>query len=168
MSSAASVLDEWKQRISRSHRAHKKAAAFYEAWSRRLGIIAAVLSAIVGTTVFSTLEEASLHIAIKVILGLFSVAAAVFAALQTYLKLPELAQNHSKAATDFGDLRRRIERLEANPPTSEKLDVALAALDEEWRAISERAPIITQKIYEQVERQAAQQVAPGDAKERRA
>lgn len=167
MLGTAAVLDEWKQRISRSHRAHKKAAAFYEAWSRRLGIIAAVLSAMVGTTVFSTLEEASLPIAIKVILGLLSVAAAVFAALQTYLKLPEVAQSHSKAATDFGDLRRRIERLEINPPTPEKLNDALTALDEEWRAISERAPIVTQKIYEQVDRQGAQQVTLGDAKERR-
>lgn len=168
MASTVSVLDEWKQRISRSHRAHKMAAAFYEAWSRRLGIIATVLSAVVGTTVFSTLQEASLPVAIKIILGLLSVAAAVFATLQTYLKLPEIAQNHSKAATDFGDLRRRVERLEVNPPTSEKLDVALATLDEEWGAISERSPIIPQKLYAAVDRQTAQQVAPDDAEERRA
>lgn len=162
MPDTVSVLDEWKERISRSHRAHKRAAAFYEAWSRRLGIIATVLSAIVGTTVFATLQEALLPLSIKIILGLLSVAAAVFAALQTYLKLPELAQNHSKAATDFGALRRRVERLEAYPPTFEKLEVALAALDEEWGAISERSPI-TQKLYELVDRQNAQQGTPVDA-----
>ena len=97
------------------------------------------------------------------LLGLLSVAAAVFAALQTFLKLPELAQKHSKAATDFGDLRRRIERLEANPPSFEKLEVALAALDEEWGTLSERSPIIAQKLYARVDRQNAQQGAPVDA-----
>lgn len=162
MSTTVSVIDEWKKRISRSHRSHKIAAAFYEGWSRRLGITATVLSAIVGTTVFSTLQEASLPLAIKILLGLLSVAAAVFAALQTYLKLPELAQNHSKAATDFGDLRRRIERLEANPPSPEKLEVALAAVDEEWGTLSDRSPIIAQKLYERVDRQSAQQGAAVD------
>lgn len=163
MSTTEIVLNEWKKRISRSHRSHKVAAAFYEGWSRKFGIIATALAAIVGTTVFSTLQEMLLPLSIKIVLGLLSVTAAVFAALQTYFNLPELARNHSKAATEFGDLRRRVERLEANPPTSEKLEVALAALDEEWGAISQRAPIITQKLYERVDRQNAQQGAPVDA-----
>jgi hypothetical protein len=158
MNGTANVLHEWKKRISRSHRAHNRSAAFYETWSQRLGIIATVLSTIVGTTVFATLQESAPHMGIKIILGVLSITSAVIAALQTYLRFPELAQKHGKAAIDFGGLRRRVESLETAPPSANELENALVALDEEWKAISEKSPIITQKLYDEIDLQTGERL----------
>ena len=67
MDDQSGVLKEWKERLSHSHRAHKFVAAHYEAWGKRLGIIATVSSAIVGTTIFggSLFNILSTHINLK-------------------------------------------------------------------------------------------------------
>lgn len=149
MNAETDVLKEWHERLTTLHRAHKRAAAIYERQSRLLGLSTTVLSAVVGTTIFTTLQETP-TIAVRAIVGLISVAAAVVAAVQTFLKLPDLAQRHNSAARQFGDLRRRVERLQATGGHGEDLGQILAKLDDDWFTLSETAPVIEQALHDSV------------------
>jgi hypothetical protein len=143
------TLKEWYKRIQLSHRAHNKAAAKFEQLSRYFGIIATAFATAVGTSVFATLE-ASPNLHLKILAGLLSIAAAVLVSLQTFLKSPELAQKHKVAAEEYGELRRRIEMLWANPPAEDVVEKVLTSIDREWREVRRRSPIIPQRIYDQV------------------
>jgi len=78
------LLTEWRDRTTHAHRAHRMAAAQFEFRYRVLGAGAVSLSAIVGTTIFFTLQE-SPDLYIRVVAGLLSIVAAVLAALQTFM-----------------------------------------------------------------------------------
>jgi hypothetical protein len=65
------------------------------------------LSALVGTSVFATLTEPA-ETWLQILTGMVSVAAAVLAALQTFLRSADTAAEHRTASRSFGALRRHI------------------------------------------------------------
>jgi hypothetical protein len=68
----------------------------------------AVLSAIVGTSVFATLEN-DVSTAARIAVGLTSVAAAVVAGVQAFATFSKRAYEYERAARTFAALRREIE-----------------------------------------------------------
>lgn len=75
----------------------------------------------IGTAVFGSLEQ-NVDLAVKIGVGLISVAAAVLAGLQTFLSPIDSAERHRDAATKFSIVQRDIERFFALHP----------AVDGEW------------------------------------
>src|SRR5436190_1807437 len=69
------------------------------------------LTAAVGTTVFSSIAS-SPQLWVKILTGIMSMAAAVLAALQTFLKYSERAAQHKAAAQNYGMLRREYEEMQ--------------------------------------------------------
>jgi len=145
------ILNEWLYRIGRSHLAHNLAAAKYEPLNRRFGATAAVLSAVVGTAVFATLE-ASPSSYLKIFTGLISIAAAVLASLHTYLGYSDLAGRHKIAAARFGELRTQLEQIKAFPPASDEMAQRIALFCSDWDTKSKESPIISPKIFEDADR----------------
>ena len=89
----ANVPDEWYRRCSAVAVGHYKMA---ERLASRHGVLsncAAGLSAIVGTTVFVTLQEQP-ELWVKVATGLLSVVSAVLAVLATNMGLQDRAERH--------------------------------------------------------------------------
>src|SRR5688572_21035863 len=84
------LVDQWLNGLRISHIAHSQSAASCELRGRILGVCVVVLSTVVGTAIFSTLES-SPSTATKVVAGLLSVAAGVVAALQTFLGFDQRA-----------------------------------------------------------------------------
>ena len=72
-----------------------------------LGIPVVVLTTVVGTSVFATLQE-SLNTRIRIIGGLLIVFAAVLASLHTWLHLGELVEKNRVAAESWAAIRREI------------------------------------------------------------
>ena len=79
------------------------------------GIPAVALSAIVGTAVFSSLED-GVDVTTRLIFGLLSIASAVVAALQTFLNLSDRGAKHKSAGACYGGIRRDLELLKTMPP----------------------------------------------------
>jgi hypothetical protein len=106
--SSEHLLREWQSRAALALFAYNRAASRCRAWDTRLGGLIAVLSAIVGTSVFATLQN-NLSVAAKITVGMVSVTAAVVAGVQAFATLSKRAYEYERAARIFGSLRRQIE-----------------------------------------------------------
>ena len=138
---AVLVLRGWYRRARESQFAHYTAASRYALLARLLGIPSVVLSAVVGTALFATLEEGTASFNLRLALGLVSVLAAVLAALQTFLGFGERADRHRAAGSAYGTVRREIEQYYAVPPrTIETVEAVMNRLRERLDAIAEKAP----------------------------
>ena len=73
------LLVEWRDRARVAQIGHYKTAVKLENRHRRIGLFVVVLNAVVGTAVFATLSEQANTVAVKVVVGLFSILAAVLA-----------------------------------------------------------------------------------------
>src|SRR5579862_5042138 len=81
-------------------RAHYIAAGCYTKLNRIFGIPVVIITAVVGTTIFATLN-ASPDPKYKIAAGLFSLIGAVLAALQTSLGFADKAQKHKEAGENY-------------------------------------------------------------------
>jgi hypothetical protein len=102
------LLREWQSRAALALFAYNRAASRCRAWDTRLGGLIAVLSAIVGTSVFATLQN-DVSVGAKIAVGMISVTAAVVAGVQAFATLSKRAYEYERAARIFGSIRREIE-----------------------------------------------------------
>jgi hypothetical protein len=117
--SAEALLKDWRQRTAAASEAHYKLASGLRRKNLWLGVPVVMFSTIVGTSLFATLADdpnAVIHPAFKIAIGLISVAAAILAALQTFLRFGERAEKHVVAADWYAAVRRDIDQLLALSP----------------------------------------------------
>jgi conflict system pore-forming effector with SLATT domain len=142
------LLLKWSERVRRAQAAHYDSAVRCSRQHFWIGVPVVILTALIGTSVFVTLQkEAGFYV--KLTVGLASVAAAVLAGVQTFLRFLERAESHRIAALRFGALRKEIEYMQAFPPEdSEQMKNIAKALLDRWNNINEEAPTANQKFYE--------------------
>ena len=149
------TLAEWQLGLRIFHRAHSRAATSYERGNIALGLPTVILTAIAGTTVFTTMTSGT-EDWVKVLTGVMSMAAAVLAALQTFLRYSELSERHRAAAQSYGVLRREIEevlaQVNSTPPQPVPPDF-MKSFRERWDAVDSASPNLPQRIYDAVEEQ---------------
>jgi hypothetical protein len=107
------LLSAWHRRMEACQHAYYLEAERYKRWHFWLGIPAVIFSTVVGTAVFATLENQSVSISARVVIALVSIAAAVLAGLQTFLRLSETAAAHGHAGDWYSAIKRDIEQLRA-------------------------------------------------------
>lgn len=104
------VAVEWSHRVAVVAHGHYRAALRYSKFQSRLGIPTVLLTTVVGTSVFATLQqkpEAGWQIAI----GIMSIAAAVFSTLQSFLNYNDKAERHRAAGARYNAVGRELEQL---------------------------------------------------------
>lgn len=148
------TLEDWHHGLRIFHRAHARAASLFNRRNVALGIPTVILTAVAGTTVFTTTATTPEWVSIAT--GIMSLTAAVLAALQTFLRYSELAEKHRAAAQSYGTLRREVEEvlagLTSDPPVPLPADF-LRSLRERWTAVDNAAPDLPQNVYDTVEKQ---------------
>jgi hypothetical protein len=144
-SAESSVLEQWRNGVRIEHIAHSRAAARFEALGRALGLAVVALTAIVGTSVISTLE-ASPSTAVKIVAGVLAFAASALAAMQTFLGYAERAASHREVAAKYGTLRRRMDAIEASHPVD--LREAMEDLQTRWDDIEASQPSTPQRLHD--------------------
>ncbi|WGS84658.1 SLATT domain-containing protein [Methylomonas sp. UP202] len=124
LNSANYVLMQWYRRIREAQFSHYHSYNKYQKFYYRLGIPSTILSTFIGTSIFSTLKL-STTIETQILVGFISIITAIIAGLQTFFKFSQKAEEHKKAATRYGDLRREIELLFAKQkyPETEILEI---------------------------------------------
>lgn len=143
-----SVIEEWSSGFMFLRKAHYAAAVSLSRRNYWLGIPALFLSTIVGTTVFSTLNQ-NPDPFWRIIVGFLSLITAVLASLQTFLKLSERAEKHRLAGARFAALRKETEQALALPPqTDDELKTWFSSLRQRWDKLSEDSPTIPPSIWE--------------------
>ena len=88
----------------------------------------------------------------RLFVGILSVAAAVLAALQTFLDYPARAERHRIAAAKYKGLIHEIEQVLCREPHPESRDTTLiAGLRDRLADLEESMPVVPQHIYDHVE-----------------
>ena len=147
------LVQEWFRRARQNQRMHYRCADHFSHKNRLLGIPAIVISAIVGSAVFASIEfEASGTT--KIIFGLLSVLAAVLVSLQTFLSYSERAERHRVTSARYASVRRQLELLAAvsdlsSPESTRKLSAVQQALD----ACVDAAPQVQHSIEVAIKRE---------------
>ena len=150
--SPSELIEQWRFRNHRVQLAHYESARRFERLHLWLGLPAVALSTLVGTTVFATLSKAP-DIAVQILVGLLSVAAAVLIGLQTFLKYSELAEKHRMAGAKFANLKHRMELLATLPPETEgELREALASIEDTWSKLREESPTLPTRVWRHIEK----------------
>ena len=108
-SSTEELLQDWYRRARENQFAHYEAIKPLSSGNYKLGIPVAILSGLVGTSIFATLETDQADISLRIVFGIISILAAVLASLQTFLRLSERAEKHRAVAVRYGALRRELE-----------------------------------------------------------
>ncbi len=145
-----SLASEWHYGLRLEQDGHFQCAAYFEKKNMQLGIPVVILSTVAGTTVFATLQT-STELWVKVGVGLFTMAAAVLSALQTFFKHAELSQLHKHAAAEYGFLRREFEAAVYSCKGVGTLPADfLKSFAERWDKLDEDSPAIPQSIFDKV------------------
>ena len=144
---AADLLKQWRNGVRISHCAHSDAAARCDTRARWLGVPAIVLSTVLGTSIFATLESSPGRTA-KAFAGLAGIAAAVRTALQTFLGYADRAQRHREAAQRYGDLRRELDELLLFPDAGPKLKKRMEDLRARWNEVDAMAPTVNPRVHD--------------------
>ncbi|HEV8323604.1 MAG TPA: SLATT domain-containing protein [Myxococcota bacterium] len=129
---------------------HDTAARRFEGRRYVFGVPTILLSAVVGTSVFSSMEKSGLIPV--VVVGLLSVTASVFAALQTFLDYAGRAARHRVVGAKYKGIIRDMERV-----------LASGSIDPAWfddirgrlDALEEDAPVVAPHIYDAIEKRYA-------------
>lgn len=157
------LLRDWHNRAAAAAMAHYTLANRCRRRNVLLGVPVVVFSTVVGTSLFATLNDASVDSDVRLLIGIVSVAAAVLAALQTFLRFAERAERHVMAADWYSAVRRGIaEALALPPPTRQPPTAYLPGVRKEMSKIGQQAPEIGAPLWAKVAAAHGVQDAPPD------
>lgn len=134
---AKALLLRWRTKCRRNRAANYLAASTFSRRHTILGVSAATLSVVVGTSLFVTIASQPLQ-HLRIVAGCLSVLAAVLGALQTFLQYEGRSSAHRRTAARYGAFVRQIEVLLTVPeaPSPKALDELRIGLDQ----LAEDAP----------------------------
>lgn len=144
------LLERWHKRLRETQSSHYEAAKPLGSMNLKLGIPVVVLTTFVGTSVFATLQK-DVDLYVKLLVGFISVAAAVLASLQTFLRFSEKAETHRTTGAKAGSVRREVEQLLASGNIEAIPDERINRLREQIDEIANLAPSVSESIWKRVE-----------------
>ena len=134
------LLLAWIRRARESQFTHYVQATRFRRADLWLGVPVIAITALVGTSVFSSVANDQEPATAKIVLGLFSVLAAILSSLQTFMKLSERSDLHRSFGARYGDVRRKLEQAYAQRGTLAISNETLQLLNEELTEIATEAP----------------------------
>jgi hypothetical protein len=119
----------------------------------QLGIPVTILTTIVGTSIFATINSTDQVIWLRIGTGLLSITAAVLAALQTLFNYSAIATNHQRAAVEFAEIWHKFDRFILRYQISETNDIApalddLEKISKKMDAVDRRSPTVPDRVYD--------------------
>ncbi len=140
-------------------RAHHLAASAYNRYNNYLGVPVVILTAIISTAIFATLEN-NPDLIYKIAAGLISLLATVLSALQTFLGFNQKAEAHKNAGIKYSAIKRRFDALHLQYSISTQLpeDAAMQELSvvlEEINTLAEEMPSIPDRFYNRAKKEYA-------------
>ncbi|NRA39032.1 MAG: SLATT domain-containing protein [Planctomycetes bacterium] len=143
--------EEYKTNAGRLRLGHYIAAEKASRMNKALGIPSVVVSAIVATSIFSTMSE-DVDIMWRISTGIIALVAAVLVSLQTFLNYDDLAERHHKSAARYYNVARRLDifYLHYHDKDDSLKDTAITELREITETLAELSsdsPSLTEKVF---------------------
>ncbi|HEY2020804.1 SLATT domain-containing protein [Paraburkholderia sp.] len=145
------LLLKWLRRARESQMSHYDMADLLSARERRMGWLATVLTAFVGTAVFASLSLPPASIEMRIFVGLVSVAATLSAALHVFLRYAERAEKHRAAGARYGAVRRRLEAVFAGDADARDGHY-LSTIRTELDRLAEDSPNVPPRVFYRTQR----------------
>ncbi|NMM50836.1 SLATT domain-containing protein [Marinigracilibium pacificum] len=148
------VLKQWENGLRINHISHAMAASHYKKYDRSIGIANTILATIVASSIFAAISDSENTI-LLVVAGIFSVLAAVFNAIYTFLNYGELAEKHRQAWIGYGDLRKTFEAetIFENSNNPDKIKEFLLEFNKKLSDLEKVVPEIPQKIHDRAKQE---------------
>lgn len=140
------LLEEWRALSLKASGRHSAACDYYERLDAIYGVGSTVLAAIVGSTVFVTLQHATGE-AVRIIAGLIGVTAAIASGIQTTAKYAQRAERHRQASRQYAATVRQIAELRALPPPADVIQHRLDTLRKILDDTGAMAPNVPPRIW---------------------
>ena len=144
------LLRGWLIHARKGWKKHEEAARRLESQYRRVGVISVILSAIVGGSLFVSLE-AWYEPWSRIIASIVSISASVLASLITFHQYAERTEKHRAAGVSHKVALRRLEKmytvLNSSMPDQESINRIQEELDE----LEKSTPVVPEKINRVVE-----------------
>jgi hypothetical protein len=144
-------IAEYQNRAFVTRRSHYLASSIAERKNFWLGIPVVVITALVGTSIFGTLQD-NPSVYVKIAAGVLSISATILAALQTYLGFSEKSAKHKEAGARYAAIWRCLDLLnleirslgdEFSNKAIEELKKVVATLDE----VGKESPTVPDRAY---------------------
>lgn len=156
------LLLNWQTSARCAQKAHFRTATLLEKRHFWIGIPTVVLSTIVGSSVFASMQEQASQQA-KILVAIASIAAAILAALQTFLRFAERAERHRIVGTSFSALKKELEFRRAYPPREPVTQETCAAeFLKRWSHLVENSPTTDEHLF-QITRTEVKRAAAADS-----
>jgi hypothetical protein len=110
------------------------------------GVGSTVLTAVVGSTIFVTLQNTASE-AIRIIAGLAAATAAIASGIQTTAKYSQLSERYRQASRQYAAVARRIDDILADPPADDEIAGILDQLRKSLDEVGALAPNVPPKVW---------------------
>ena len=140
------LLDDWRRMALKASGRHSAACDRYERLDSVYGVGSTVLTAIVGSTIFVTLQKTASE-GVRIAAGLVAAIAAVASGIQTAAKYGQLAERYRQASRHYATVARRIDEILADPPERPQLTATLDQLRKSLDDAGAMAPNVPPKIW---------------------
>lgn len=145
------LLRGWQIHVRKSWKNHEAAARRLETQYRRVGLVSVILSAVVGASVFASLE-ASYEPWSRIVAGLVSLAASILSGLITFNRYEERTEKHRAISVRYKSELRRLEQILAAPPDETPDTESLDRLRQELDDLEASAPVVPEDINALIEK----------------
>ena len=147
------LLRFWLIHSHKGRDRHDRAARRCDRIRLWLGGCATVFSAVVGTSVFAALSKTPSNIWVQVSVASVAILSAILTGLGSYLNLSERAEKHRFAGVRYKEAIRELERIMSVPVSSlSNADPSVTALRDRFDQLEESAPVVSERIYDQVDK----------------
>jgi hypothetical protein len=147
------MADEFQNHLAVGGTAHYIAADRRSRQYTGLGLPVVVITSIVGTSVFATIEN-NPEVGWKILVGIVSLLAAVLSAAQTLFRFSERAQEHKSAGAAYARLRREVQLFKLKYPKGDGDRSAalreLAQINDRIGDLAESSPQLDYRFREKV------------------
>ena len=142
------LIKDWFRRVRVNQFAHYACGNYFSKLNFMLGIPTIILSTLVGTAVFVSLDNQAVG-NYKIAIGFVSMLASVLAALHTFLGFSQRAEKHRLTATAYSSIRRELELIKTFPiedsvELSKKLETIKIQIDH----LAESAEEVPKRVWE--------------------
>lgn len=113
--------------------------------NRLIGIISAILSAVVGSSIFISLGDKPTNNNVAIITGLISLSATILTSVLAFLKLPEIANQCHNSGNQYAEIRKDLELLLVSNQNLD-IDQELNKIKNKWDDIRSNSIPTSDKI----------------------
>lgn len=140
------LLDDWRKMALKASGRHSAACDRYEHLDSIYGVGSTALTAVVGSTIFVTLQTSASE-AIRIIFGLVAAVAAVASGIQTAAKYGQRAERYRQASRHYATVARQIDEVLADPPDPAQVSSTLDQLRKSLDDAGAMAPNVPPRIW---------------------